>query len=100
MPGDCRDPGRQEVWSTAATTPIRWRPTSNYWSTATSGSVGLNAEELALLASGGRIRAAIVVFVEFVAKGADADAQYFGSVRAIAFALVESGEDVSLFHFA
>ena len=46
-----------------------------------------------------RFRRGAVVFVEFVAEGADADVEELGGVGAVAVALLEGGETVAFFHF-
>ena len=44
-------------------------------------------------------RGGAFVFVELVAKGADADVEMLGRLRAVIFANLEGAEDVLFFHF-
>jgi len=51
------------------------------------------------LIAGGWLRTTIIVFVKFVPECPNADPQDFCGVRAVAFALVKSGEDVTFLDF-
>src|SRR5438132_4685166 len=64
-------------------------------------TAGLNAESLNVaLLRPGSLGGTVIVFVELVAQGADADVQKFGGVGSVSFALFQGGQDVALFKLA